>query len=236
VDNEWVLDMGVQILPIDEPDKLAKDGWAMVQTKGEMMGVGNILSPYHVYINMCASYASTPYPRIMRHLTMQARGLAGHSNAGSCGMNSSGEINTIKQMWLSKSGVATIILLKQIKIIWPVSYNSGSNKGSFVIHSNQGDIVVCNNNKGMLFFDLWVLEAEVALGIDEDAAQDIILAMDNADLAAPVAKTNGSIEPCPKTNRQLGCYHQIHQGGQFLLGLAPARSKLTRIRGGHWSN
>ncbi len=48
--------MGVQILHIEEPDKPAKDCWAMVQTKKEMMGVGNILTPYHVYIGTCASW------------------------------------------------------------------------------------------------------------------------------------------------------------------------------------
>jgi hypothetical protein len=48
---------------------------------------------------------------------------------------------------------------------------------------NQGEIVVCNNKKGMPFNDLWDLKAEVALAIDEDAAQDIIQAMDNADVA-----------------------------------------------------
>ncbi len=62
-------------------------------------------------------------------------------------MNSSGELGAMKQLWLNKGGVATIILLKQIKLIWPVSYNSGNNGGLFVIHSNQGDIVVCNNKK-----------------------------------------------------------------------------------------
>jgi hypothetical protein len=70
--------------------------------------------------------------------------------------------------------MATIIQLKKIKLIWPVSFKSGSNGGSFVIHSNQGDILVCNNNKGMPFIDLWDLEAEVALCISEDAARDII--------------------------------------------------------------
>ncbi len=77
-------------------------------------------------------------------------------------------------MWPNMGGMATIILLKQIKLIWPVSYNSGSNRGLFLIHSNQGDIVVCNNNKGIPFINLWDLEAEVALGIDKDAAQVII--------------------------------------------------------------
>jgi hypothetical protein len=113
--------MGIQILHVNEPDKPAKHGWAMVQTKRRMMGVCDILSPYHTYIDTCASYASTPYPQILRHLMMQEHGLVGHSNKGSCGMNSSGELGSIKQMWPNKGGVVTIIPLKQIKLIWPVS-------------------------------------------------------------------------------------------------------------------
>ncbi len=70
----------------------------MVQTKREMMGVHDILSPYHMFINTCASYASTPYPQILYHLTKQARGLVGHSNAGLCRMNSRSELGAIKQM------------------------------------------------------------------------------------------------------------------------------------------
>jgi hypothetical protein len=136
INNKWVLDMGVQIHHFNEPDIPAKDGGAMVQPKKEMTEVHNILSPYHVYIDKCASYASTPYPQILHHLMRQARGLVRHSYAGLCAMNSSGELSTIKQMWLNKGGMATIILLKQIELIWPVSYNSGSNGCPFIIHSD----------------------------------------------------------------------------------------------------
>ncbi len=51
--DKWELDMGVQILHVNKLDKPAKDSWMMVQTKREMTGVRNILSPYHVYINTC---------------------------------------------------------------------------------------------------------------------------------------------------------------------------------------
>jgi hypothetical protein len=98
-------------------------------------------------------------------------------------MNLIGELGASKQMWLNNGGVATIIPLKQIELIWPVSYDSGSNGGLFSIHSNQGDIVVCNNNKGMPFIDLRDLETDLVLGINKDAALAIIQAMDNADVA-----------------------------------------------------
>jgi hypothetical protein len=68
---------------------------------------------------------------------MQTRGLVVHSNTGSCAMNSSGELDTIKQLWLNNGGITTIILLQQIELICPVSFNSGSIRGSFVIHSDQ---------------------------------------------------------------------------------------------------
>jgi hypothetical protein len=57
--------MGIKILHVnEEPDKLAKDGWAMVQTKREMTGMCDILSPYHVYMDTCTGYASTVNPQI----------------------------------------------------------------------------------------------------------------------------------------------------------------------------
>jgi hypothetical protein len=77
--------------------------------------VQGILSPYHAYINTCASYASTPYPHLLAKLKKEECGLTGHINARSCGMDSSKEMWVLKQMWLNKGGVVTIILLKQLK-------------------------------------------------------------------------------------------------------------------------
>ena len=73
-----------------------------------------ILSPYHTYINTCASYSSTPYLELLSNLKKQARGLIGHSNTGSCGMDSSGSLGALEQVWLNEGRVATIILLKQL--------------------------------------------------------------------------------------------------------------------------
>jgi hypothetical protein len=66
-------------------------------------------------------------------------------------------------MWLNKGRVATIIPLKVLKKIWPVTYDSRRYGGSFVIHTNQGKIIIKNNNKGMLYLDLCKLEVEVVL-------------------------------------------------------------------------
>ena len=56
--------------------------------------------PYHAYIDTCASYSSTPYPELLSNLKKQARGLIGHSNAGLCGMDLSGSLGALKQVWL----------------------------------------------------------------------------------------------------------------------------------------
>jgi hypothetical protein len=45
-------------------------------------GVRGILSKHLVYIHTCASYASTPYPELLKNIDKQKRGLVGHSNAG----------------------------------------------------------------------------------------------------------------------------------------------------------
>jgi hypothetical protein len=87
-------------------------------------GVQGILSPYHAYINTCASYSSTPYPELLSNLKKQARGLIGHSNAGSCGMDSSGSLGALEQVWLNEGGVAMIIPLKQLEKLCPVVYDS----------------------------------------------------------------------------------------------------------------
>jgi hypothetical protein len=62
-----------------------------------------------------------------------------------------------------EGGVTTIIPLKALEKIWPVSYDSRRNGGCFVIHTNQGNIIVKNNSKGMPYLDVRDVEAEVAL-------------------------------------------------------------------------
>jgi hypothetical protein len=74
-------------------------------------------------------------------------------------------MGAIKKMWYNESGVATIVPLKMLERIFPISYQShkGMNPGHFVIHSDQGDIVVKNNGVGMPYLDVRELKAEVAL-------------------------------------------------------------------------
>jgi hypothetical protein len=100
----------------------ADDGHGLVQKQAK--GVRGILSPHHMYIDTCASYASTPYAHLLTNLKKQARGLVGHSNAGLCSMSSSGEIEALKNVWLNKGGVATILPLKELEKLWHVVYDS----------------------------------------------------------------------------------------------------------------
>ncbi len=80
----------------------------------EEKGVQGILSKPHMYTNMCASYASTPYHELLEKAEVQECGLVGHSNA-----ESSQRHGAIKQMWLSEGGLAMIVLLKVLKKICP---------------------------------------------------------------------------------------------------------------------
>ena len=65
-------------------------------------------------MDTCASYSSTPYLELLLNLKKQAHGLIGRSNAGLCGMDSSGSLGALEQVWLNEGRVATIILLKQL--------------------------------------------------------------------------------------------------------------------------
>jgi hypothetical protein len=69
-------------------------------------------------------------------------------------MDSMGDFGAIKGMWLNEGGVAMILLLKQLEKLWRVSYDSGRHGGSFVIHTDNGNIVIKNNDTGMPYIDL----------------------------------------------------------------------------------
>ncbi len=152
-----VLDKEVQNFNIDDCNEernlfSADNGYGLVQKQAK--GVQGILSLYHAYINTCASYASTPYRELLSNLKKELRGLISHSNAGLCGMDSSGLLGALKQLWLNKGRVATIIPLKQIKKLCPVTYDSTRNGGAFVCRNKDGDVVLRNKDKGMPYLDL----------------------------------------------------------------------------------
>ena len=133
--------------------------------KAKPTGVRGLLNPNHLYIDTCASYASTPYRNLLSDVHEVNRGLIGHSNCGSTTMNEVGNLGKIEGMWLNEGGIANIVPLDIISKIWRITYDSarGMNAGHFVIHTDQGDIKVQKNSKGMPFIDLDSVEGEVAL-------------------------------------------------------------------------
>jgi hypothetical protein len=56
-----------------------------------------------------------------------------------------------------------IVPLKILEQIWPVTYDSRRHGGKFVLKTDQGNIIVKNNGKGMPYLNLQELEAKVAL-------------------------------------------------------------------------
>ena len=118
-----------------------------------------------LYIDTCASYTSLPYRQILKDVHEVSRGLVGHSNCGSTTMNEIGNLGKLEGMWINEGGIANIIPLEAIARIWRITYDSagGMNAGYFVIHTDQGNIKVNKNLKGMPYIDLNSVEDKVAL-------------------------------------------------------------------------
>jgi len=139
-----LLHAGIQNLNINDCNEEhnlfpADDGHGLIQKQAK--GVQGILSPYHVYIDTCASYSITPYPELLSNLKKQVGGLIGHSNVGSCKMDSLG---ALEQVWLNKGGVVMIIPLKQLEKLCPVVYDSTHNGGVFICCTKESNIVLKN--------------------------------------------------------------------------------------------
>ncbi len=155
-----------------------EDKCMFVQNKGTEL----ILLPDHLYIDRCASYPSMPYAHLLDNLMRKLRSLCGHMNSGSTVMDMVGDFGAIKKKWLNKCGVASSCPLKVLKKIWPNSYHSkrGMNPGHFIIHTNEGDIVVKNNSCRMPFLNLKEVEAEaeVALCLIQDTIEAVWINME----------------------------------------------------------
>ena len=83
-------EIGMQNLSIEDCHEghnlfLTDDGCALVQ-KGKT-GVCGLLFPWHMFIDTCGSYASTPNKNFLENVKIQERGLVGHSNASSFSMD-----------------------------------------------------------------------------------------------------------------------------------------------------
>ncbi len=116
-----------------------------------------------MYIDTCASNISTPYPHLLTDVKKEGHGLIGHSNAGTCRMDSSGKLGALEQVWLKEGGVATIVPLKQLKKLWCVTYDSRRQGDAFIVQTDNGDIILKRNSNGMPYLDLRELKAKAAL-------------------------------------------------------------------------
>ncbi len=219
-----LLDTGIQNLNIDNCSEehnlfLAIVGYGLIQKQAK--GVRGILSPHHVYIGTCASYSSTPYKELLSNLKKQARGLIGHSNAGSCGMDSSGSLGDLKQVWFNEGGVATIIPLKQLEKLCPVRYDSSRNRGTFICRTKDGDVLLKNNGKGMPYIDLREFEAEAVLSFAPKAALSF------------VQMVQGNMEGFTKREVEEA---RMAREAQAMLGHPTDRDFLGMVHGGMISN
>ncbi len=86
------------------------------------------------------------------------------------GMDSSSLLGALKQVWLNIGGVATIIPLKQLKKLCPVTYDSTRNGVEFVCRTKNGDVVLRNNDKGMPYLDLRESNAKAVPSLAPKAA------------------------------------------------------------------
>ncbi len=104
--------------------KLQECGFAQ-WGRAKPTGVRGLLSPHHLYIDTCASYASTPYRDILKDVRKVSRGLVGHSNCRSTTMDEIGNLGKLEGMWVNEGGIANIVPLEAISKIWRITYDSG---------------------------------------------------------------------------------------------------------------
>lgn len=77
-------------------------GLSMLQGGEEQQRGPSILKKNHLYVDTCATYASTPYPEILTGISQQGSGLIGHGNAGSVLMDQAGSLGAISEVWVNK--------------------------------------------------------------------------------------------------------------------------------------
>ncbi len=115
--------------------------------KNDSKGAQRVLSPDHIDIDTCGTYASMSNKDILNNLKMQSFGLCGHTNSGSTMMDQAGALRAVENVWFNKHGVA--------EKMGPVLYqpNRGMNLGKFIIHTDSGDIAI-QNLIGMVFLNM----------------------------------------------------------------------------------
>ena len=167
----------------------------------------------YIDIDKCADYGSSPYSHLLKDVKKEGCRLIGHSNAGSCGMDSSGKLGALEQVWLNEGGVATIIPLKQLEKLWHVTYNSRHHGGAFDICTDVGEIVLKNNSKSMPYLDLRELKAKADMSFMQTMPGNM------------EGFTKREVEEMQKA-----------QEAQVMLGHTTNRGFLGMVRGGMISN
>jgi hypothetical protein len=127
-------------------------GYSMVQG-GEKRRPPEILKKNHLYVDTCASYASTPYPELLDEIKKQTVGLLGHGNAGSTFMGESGKLEGLKDVWINQDGIANIVPFSVLIKICRVTFDSDEGD-QFVVHTKEGPVRLKNNEVGMPYIDL----------------------------------------------------------------------------------
>ena len=136
-------------------------GFSMLQGEPKRK-VPGILKPNHMYVDTCASYASSPYPELLESIEKQKRGLMGHGNAGSTFMGESGSLGKVKNVWVNKGGIANILPFSELIKICRVTFDSDKSD-QFVVHTEEGPVSLRNNEVGMPYIDLEKSDERAAL-------------------------------------------------------------------------
>jgi hypothetical protein len=128
-------------------------------------------------------------------------------------MDTTRDMGAIKQMWFNEGGVKAIAPLKVFKKIWPITYDSRHHNGQFVWHTDQGDIVIKNNSKGVPY-----------LGIQEPETKATLLF---------VQTLQGNMEGYMRRKVKKAC---AAQEAQAMLGHPTDQEFLGMVRSGMISN
>jgi hypothetical protein len=142
-----------------EPPEQGIDNFNIHREGVDLLQGGNrrrgpsILRPNHLYVDTCASYASTPYPELLISIEKRGNGLVGHSNAGSTVMGESGSLEGLKNVWVNESGIANIIPFSELIKMCRVTFDSEAGN-QFVVHTKDGAVPLQNNEVGMPYIDI----------------------------------------------------------------------------------
>ncbi len=115
-----------------------------------------------------------------------------------------------------------------------MTYNSRRNRGRFVIHTNQGNISIKNNSKGMLYLDIRDVEAEVVLLFIQTTIGSVKAArVALANAVSFIQMVHGNMEGYTQRKVEDAC---AACKAQAMLGHPTDRDFLGMVRSGMISN